>query len=85
MKVKVGDIVYIEIKNTKGFCRIFGRKMDFNFFECNQIKGNLKNIQRYEVAHIQHIKAVLPAIFDYQDVLNLNPESFKEDYPEFFI
>jgi hypothetical protein len=85
MKVKVGDIVYIELKNKKGFCRIYGRKMDPSFFECNQIKGNLKDIQKYKVTHIQDIKVVLPAIFDYQEVLNLNPESFKEDYPEFFI
>jgi hypothetical protein len=85
MKVKVGDIIYIELKNQKGFCRIYGRKMDPSFFECQQLNGNLEDIKKYNVTHIQDIKAVLPEIFDFKEVKNLNPETFREVYPEFFI
>lgn len=85
MKIKVGDIVYIERDSQKGFCKITGRKMDPSFLDCYQINGNISAIDKYKVSHISYIKVVLPEFFTSKDVMKINPETFKETNPEYFI
>jgi hypothetical protein len=85
LKIKVGDIVYIERDSQKGFCKITGRKMDPNFLDCYQINGNISAINKYRVSHIGYIKASLQDFFTRKDVMKINPETFKEYYPEYFI
>jgi len=84
---RVGDLVYIEIAQQRGIARLEGQKFDLSFFDAFLISGNVTDIKKYRTIKNTFIKAILPDEYynDYSKIKTLNPFTFKEDFPEYFL
>jgi len=84
---QVGDLVYIEIAQQRGIARLEGRKFDPSFFDAFLISGNVTDIKKYRTIKNTFIKAILPDEYynNFDKTKALNPFTFKEDFPEYFL